>query len=549
SDLGAGPPESSVRGKGVEVSATTRERVAPIVAGAAAAAVGISGAITVVEIDGLTEAFVQRSDVSSQGDLRIVADDTATINTGAGVLSGGFLGAGGTFAVNAIRNTTRARASGSTLNATGLTLIEADSDEAIDTLVGTAAGGAIALAGAVSVNTIETTTEALTRTTSGRDTLINQDAAFQPGGTFNPGSGQSVRVEADDAARIGARGGSLAGGVFGAGVSVDVGAIRNRTVAEIDDDTLVFAQGNIDVLAVEDRDVESTVVAGSGGVLALAGAFSVVSLGAATDDDAAAAFDTDDAEQTDPNKDTLREQINSDLRIRLPQLNTGDGAIATQARDKVQAMIDAGSPTVDAALSTTAPSSTRTTAARIADATGSGTAAELVAGGNITISATTTYDVDVTAGTATVGVGAGGIATGTASVANRTEAEAGNFASLQAGGNVSISAADRQKASSTQSTVLVVSGQLSLSGASGAIGTLSVASNTDAVLGSNAVIQAADSASVTADYDANVNVEGRGLLVSGAAAGGVTTTATVGGFVDATLQDGATVGGTGEVGS
>src|SRR5262249_9349699 len=149
--------------------------------------------------------------------------------------------------------------------------------------VATAAGGGGGLAGAVSVNTIEATTEALTATFGTRDTLVNQDAAFRPGGAFAPTSAQTFRLSADGTATLNDGAGRGAGGLVGMGAAVDVAAIRNRTVAQVGSDSLIFAQGNIDVLAHEDRDAVSTVIAISGGLVGLSGAISVVSLGAPAD--------------------------------------------------------------------------------------------------------------------------------------------------------------------------------------------------------------------------------------------------------------------------
>src|SRR5439155_14748720 len=114
----------------------------------------------------------------------------------------------------------------------GALAVTANSDEALAALVGTAAGGAVGVAGTVVVSTVETTTEAFVGS-GARATLINQDPRFQSGGAFAPGAGQTVRIEADDTARLDDQSGALAGGAVGVGASIDVSAVRNRTVASV----------------------------------------------------------------------------------------------------------------------------------------------------------------------------------------------------------------------------------------------------------------------------------------------------------------------------
>src|SRR5262249_14197610 len=147
---------SVVFGSGVEVSSKTREDVTVFVIGGAAGLVGASGAVGVGSIDSTSTAFVRASDVSSLGGIAVFAEDNARLDSNTGALAGGFVGVGGAVTVGSITNTVRAAALGAHLNATGETSIVADSEELIDGFVGTASVGAGALAGAVSINTIET---------------------------------------------------------------------------------------------------------------------------------------------------------------------------------------------------------------------------------------------------------------------------------------------------------------------------------------------------------------------------------------------------------
>src|SRR5262245_14055907 len=269
---------SHVFGTGVEVSTVSREKIDEIIVGFAAGAGAIAGTVSVADVKATSEAFVDNSEVNSKGSLKVLGDDTAQISPSIGTFTGGALGIGAAVSVNTIKTTVRAQALGATLNATGTMTISADSDEKISPLVGTGSLGAIALAGAVTVDTIETTTEAFTKTDV-VPTLINQNPKFQKGGAYAPGTGQSVTIKADDTANITGNTGTVAGGGAGFGASIDIGAIRNRTVAQAGTKTKIDAVGNVSVTAHADRDMTSNVVAFTGGLVGLSGAVSVLTLG------------------------------------------------------------------------------------------------------------------------------------------------------------------------------------------------------------------------------------------------------------------------------
>jgi autotransporter-associated beta strand protein len=538
----AGPSTSSqVRARDVDVSATTRERVAPGVAAFAAGSFGVAGAVTVVNIGGLTEALVSESDVSSRGDLRIAADDTATIISHAGALGGGLLGAGASVAVNTIKHTTRAEARGASLNATGVISISADSDELIDTLVGTAGGGVVGLAGSVLVDTIEATTEALTTSTAMRSTQINQHADFRPGGPFAPQGAveQIVQLTADDKARIEGIGGAIAAGVVGVGASIDVSAIRNRTVALVGAGTRIFAADGIEVLSHTDRDVDSSMVVGGIGLVGVSGAVSVVSLGTAVDATAANEFDRQGEDQP-AGKSTLRSQVNSDIANRDPKIGAGDGSVANVVKQKLAGLT---SPNINSALNTNLDDSPFVTGALIEDGAASGQGAELVSGGGITIVSENVYDVDVLVGQLSAGLASFGASVGVARVNNRVHADVGEFGVLDAAGDIQIAASDRQR--SGASRVNALSGQAGLFSAGGAVANLRVTADTDAHVSSDAVIGNAGDVTIDAGHSANLDVDARGLTVGLVAVGGVFATAEVQGTVQAHVEDDAVIGSAG----
>ena len=141
----------------------------------------------------------------------------------------------------------------------------ATSNESITPFAGTASIGGVALAGAVAVDTINTTTQAVVKNGI-RPSLINQDPRFEAGGVFAPNAGQTVSITASDTALLSTRTGSVSVGSVGAGAAIDVGAIRNRTVAEIGTQTQITAVGNVSVTTQANRTIDSVVVAFSGGL-------------------------------------------------------------------------------------------------------------------------------------------------------------------------------------------------------------------------------------------------------------------------------------------
>ncbi len=182
---------SVVWGGGVQVTTETFETVDMTVLGIVGGAVAVAGAVSVLNIDATNNAFVHDSDVYSLDGINIAANDTPSISTKVGVLDGGAVGAAHSVSVNTIQNTVQAEALGGHLNATLGINITATSNESIAPFVGTGSLGGVALAGAVAVDTITTTTQALVENGS-RPALINQDSRFQPGGVYGGASTKTL---------------------------------------------------------------------------------------------------------------------------------------------------------------------------------------------------------------------------------------------------------------------------------------------------------------------------------------------------------------------
>ncbi|WP_295882586.1 calcium-binding protein [uncultured Thiohalocapsa sp.] len=264
-------------GDGLEVSALSREDVLTASVGVGGGLyAGIAGAASAVDSSSSTHAYLDRGQVLATGRVDIAADSRVRAEYGVGAGAVGVVGAGGAVAVGIFGGSTRAYVVGSSVNATGSISVSARAVEDFDLFAGTASVGGAALAGAVTVLTTGSLTEAfIGRDAAGRDSTLTAGGAVLVsaiGTTY-----------ADDIA------GSITAGGIAAGAAVDVIIIKNTVGAAIGDGTSVTAADDVDVTAEATRDVDSLVIAGGGGAgsVGIAGSISVVSIGTGiTDDDA-----------------------------------------------------------------------------------------------------------------------------------------------------------------------------------------------------------------------------------------------------------------------
>lgn len=538
---------SNIHAKSVEVSTNTLEDVDAVVAGGSRAGfVALDGSVSVIDIRDTNEAVILRSDVFSLGDLQVNSRNNASINAKVGVVGNATVGAAGSVSVNTIANSTKAQVLSANLNAVEATGVTAHSNEKITTFTGTGVLGlGLGAAGAVSVNTIESATDALVGADlpdptdrngkAGPPSSINQDSDFQR--ETQPRDDQTVSIQATDAASIdgqaGAFGASIIGGI---GASVDVGAIRNRTVAVVGAGTKINAAGNVDILATATHDMDSATLALGGGLKGgLAGAVSVLSMG--TPIDAAAAKNVPPA---------LVSEVNNDIQINDVRLNRKDNTgTANRANARLQGIKN---PTISAALDPNLDVSTRRTAAFIADAGSATTKAQITSGGDITIDATHNTDVHVTTGQATAGAVALGAGIGIVRVSNDVDSFAGDFAQLSAARDIQITATDQQNPGTDGSDVSAFAGGLGGGfTVGGAIANFHVIANTNAHLGESANIRGANAVFIDAAHSDVTSTKGLGVVVGTGAAGATITETEVGGRVDAFVGDNAVIGGGGAV--
>ncbi|MDR3566097.1 MAG: leukotoxin LktA family filamentous adhesin [Negativicutes bacterium] len=255
---------------GVAVNATATHSVENIVANVGGGLyAGVAGTTNVSIITGNTTAYIDSAKInpaslgtaSSSQDVSVIAGDHAYSNGFVGTLAVGPLGAGIGIGVdtNVFGNTTRAyiQNSAEVRAADGIT-VKAESGQGASSLVTSGAGGIVGVVGTGSVGLFQGTTEAFLAT----NTLVNST---------------SLTVAADHSSRFFiAAGGVTAGGVALSGAFA-VASDASTTTAHIDNST-VSATGAISVAADNISEINNWGVSGAlGGGAGIAGS-AVVSL-------------------------------------------------------------------------------------------------------------------------------------------------------------------------------------------------------------------------------------------------------------------------------
>ncbi len=340
-------------------------------------------------------------------------------------------------------------------------------------------------------------------------------------------------VSATDAASIRGTSGALGAGLLaGIGAAIDLGNIENRTVALIGSATHVYATGQIDVLADSERGIHSATIAGGASLLVgLGGAISIVGLGGPVGEAGADEFRREDS--GNDNK-TLQQEVNEDIAIRGMGISHEDGT-ASAAGSKVDKLPD---PNIDRLLDSAG--TTAETVALVEDSTDETSAAILVSGDTVTIEATNHYGLNVTAG----GFGAGiligvGIGMGIATVENTTVASVGDYGQITAGSDIVINATDGQNHSF--GAVTSFAGSAALVSRAGVRASLELALDTDARLGSHAVLQAANETQIEASSIRNATAFADGWAVGAVSIGEARADTSLSGATVANVDEGASV--------
>lgn len=509
---------ANVKSGGLTVAGTTQEKVdQKIVSGAIGSGLGLAGSVGIIDLKSTNESYVQGGTVNSDGDLKVLAVNTADIDQTAGTVSiGGTAGVGGTILVNSIGNTTTARLTNAATNAKGTTEVNAKATNTIDSYAATGAlSGYAGAAGTVTINTIETTTQALMNEVSGGNLQVNQDSAYD-------NSGQNVTVKSEDISSITPRLGNVSSANTGAvGASVDISTIKNTVTASIGSGTLVSAANEVLVSAVSTKTIDTIVVAFSGALAGgVAGAVSIANIGSALSGDGNTAAAS------------TKTVVNTEISQSPVSDAAGTSNTAVTAANKVNSKTSTLSVSDEL---TTGVSVTNSTTASI------GSSAVVDAGKNIKVLATENTRVDNTVGAAAGGfLGAGGSVALTG-INSRTNAVIGDSAELEAGDNVEVIATGKVNDSDAE-TKTGTAGVISLGAA---VSILKSDNDVTAAIGNSVKVKKADDVRVTADMTSDVRSYGFGASAGAAAAGVVYTETQETGTVDAKIGNNGTIGGTG----
>lgn len=274
-DVSAVVDDSDVKAQAFDIDADSKQGVSSFVVGAAVAGVGagVTGVVTVTELENATKAALTDTDVSSAS-LNVSASHTGIVN--AGNVGAGVAGVGAAAGlaigvlkdesvtetvVGAVDDTKRAD-----IDTTGNVTISAENTtDVAPTISATGVAGAgTGVAGATSVNNLASTVR------------TNIDTAdIYAGGSLAASAKNTINVEAYM--------GSQAGGAGGFGAGVTVNTIDSAVQMKVGNSALA-ASGNIDISAEEERNITQTATNVSAGGAAIGANIAVTTVGQAVSD-------------------------------------------------------------------------------------------------------------------------------------------------------------------------------------------------------------------------------------------------------------------------
>ncbi len=426
-------------GSGVELAAITSlkplggsdQPTIVIVGSSLSAMFSLAGAVSVVVTDNQNEAFIQASKVYTLGSIKVFSSHNIDLEVYGGTVSGsGYVGAGGTVVVSSFKNICRAEVIGSELNACESVVIMARSRDKINVKVGTAGIGVTGagVAGSISVILVETTTEATLRSdpTTGKYSTINQDPRFRPGGSYGPGTAQTISIKADNRSEVNTTSGALgAGAGLGVGAAIDYTGIQNRTVAMVGAGSKLYARGDINLEALSEKIVDSRVYSVGGGLFGISGAVSIICVGQSMDEDSSGEFNEDYHNQLNndlsPDSRLYYEDDQGNKQNRLPGDDLGNKTKILIDKNKVPELF--GNPDLESKI----------TAAFVQNAGNKASRAEIVSGQKVTIQATGKHDLNSKPNNAAAGAAAVGGTVAHIFAAENTRAYLGDYGYLRAG--------------------------------------------------------------------------------------------------------------------
>jgi hypothetical protein len=454
------------------VRADAKEAMLLVSAGAAGGYVGIGGSVNVLTINNTTKAGIgANAGLRAGGDAGVFSDDATAVDMISGALGAGFVGIGASVGVVTVTKDTQAfidhdatvdaRGAGTGLADTCTgdmaqgaftkgevhgVVVQAGSKEDIFHLGIAVGAGFVGVSGSVTLSVLDSNTTAWI----GANARVNQTDE-------NAGAAPNQAVYVNAANEVDASAWTVggAGGLVGVGGVVSLGSVMNDTAARIGAGAQVTARGDVEVNGLSLLDLDNNTRAGAGGLVGVAGAVSVWSVGtpitktysdgnggsvAALErqkadyetGEVSGAYDSGDADVT-----RQAEGASSKAGIVLRGFAEGSGG----DRDAQKKTAEASQSAADS-MAEKAPNQMALQSKIDAPAPSQGTeasvaaGAKLTAGGDITVSAKSAVNVAlVTAGIAGGFVGAGGAVLIADVAFNTTASAAGTFA---ADGNIGV---------------------------------------------------------------------------------------------------------------
>ena len=268
----------------VSIQAHSTEEILSIAATAAAGgAAGVAGSVSVNYINNRTHAWVDGdSQIDARGSVTLVSEDSTEIDVIDGTFAFG-VGAGvsQSVGVTVVSKDTQAYiGEGSTVNAegnseneaSGLIVSASSREDILNVVAGGGAGVYAGVAGAVTVNKVDSRTTAFI----GDESRINMEQS-------QASSTQSVSVNAQNDVAVKSITAGVAGGVAGVSGAVNVGLIKNDTAAYLGRNVELNARKNVSVSASALRNLKDYTLVHAGGAVGVTGGVSVWVVGRGLD--------------------------------------------------------------------------------------------------------------------------------------------------------------------------------------------------------------------------------------------------------------------------
>ena len=550
----------------VAVRAHGTEDILLVGFGLAGGIVGIGGSVEVLRFDAEVTANIgSAATVMAGGDVLVLATDDTDTDIISGAVAGGLVGIGASVGVMSIEKDTVASIddgaivdglgagagiSGvlngdqqgdgddfATTTASGV-IVQADSSEDFLHFVIAAGAGFVGVSGGVAVTLFDSDTTAVI----GNNAQVNQT-----GGNAGADATQSVYVNAANNLRGFSFAGGFGGGFVGVGGAVDVGIVRNDTLADVAAGADLSAAADVEINALGIKDLTGLTFSSAGGVAALNASVSVWTVGTQlekdyTDNDGNTATSTDGGEPQTADQDAAG-QAESSHNETSSALNSYDDDAANPNNSSAKQV---GGVTGMAAGRIDADAPTAADINNIIDAAGapSGTTAQVAgsahidAGADIAVHSFEDVEFSGVVGGFTAGfVGIGGSVAIYNTSANSSALANGTFSSTA--GDVSVKSRLDENVN-----VIALSGQGGFVTVGAAVVVLNDTSDVQASLGS---VEEAQNVAVLADANQELDVVTGQIAIAAGTTGASFTRIAATGETSAVVNSNAEIGQAGSV--